>query len=539
MSSLTESASVAIELATAGLLYRLAVSPLAGWCAVRLGAGRYPETALNGSYPEGPPERRNCIQVGAVLAGLVAVGLTVGAGVHGPVSVVPPAALAIVLWKHLTIDYDAALDLRWQRTDRLVVLATGIAGFAFPSVALAATVLACGRLGAWTHHTHVCVRIVKAAYCVAVAAGFLDILGAASAATEREACALMIGIVYLSHYVTAAWSKARLGRFPWSWVLENRTDLLAASSYAWGWARFLPGWQAARVINGLRRVAVPLNAATLLVESLGLVAFAGRWCLPVAVAGSVLFNIVVAVTSGLLFWENMLIGIVLGTAFAAAGTTVPYGLWPWTFSVLLTVAVLGGWSWRPNRLGWWDTPLSEKVTWTVETTDGARYGLYNDFLSPHDREYGRAAGNPLVTEPFVTFPLGGVEDEAVRDLLVHASPLRDDIERAKSRYGISYWRSDYAERHCAYLRQFLKRVNSGVAKNPLPRCLRWLKAPGGHLYYAGDLPRYRRTCGRVRKVIVGLREDLYSTESQTWFRLRDQKLLEIDIPACAPATTGR
>ena len=46
--------------------------------------------------------------------------------------------------------------------------------------------------------------------------------------------------------------------------------------------------------------------------------------------------------------------------------------------------------------------------------------------------------------------------------------------------------------HQNYLRRFFAELNAGAKKSPLPRWLRWAKAPGDQLFYWGDLPRYRR-----------------------------------------------
>ncbi|MFK0263906.1 hypothetical protein ACIQU1_21590 [Streptomyces angustmyceticus] len=530
---LSDPERTAVELALTLALYRWLISPLIGWCAVRLGAGRYPAVALNGAYPEAPPRAAESLQAGAVVALLSVMGFTVGSEPTGDLALVPAVALALVLWKYLTLDYDAARSLDWQRADRLAVLLAGVAALRWPSLAVLAVVLVCGRLGGWTHHSNVCLRMVKATFCYSLAAGVMPWLGVTLPATSNTTLAVLLGSVYLSHYVTAAWSKARLGPFPWSWMLENRTDLLVASAYSWGWARFVPACRVARIIGVLRRVTVLLNSGTMLVELAGLLAFVNLKFFVFAVAGALTFNCVVAWTSGLLFWENIVIGAVLIAATCSVSQSsdpIHFGVWPWAFSVALMALVLAGWAWRPNILGWWDTPLSAKVLWTVETSDGEVYGLYNDFMSPHDREYARAAGNALVREPLVTFPLGGVEDVAIRDHLIQARPGGDDIERTKSLYGATQWNDERAARHVTYMRDLMTAVNSGRPKSPLPRFLRWFKAPGGHLYYWGDLPRYRKSKGSVSKVTAWYREEMYSSEEREWIRLRNQVLFAVEIP---------
>ncbi|WP_406134530.1 hypothetical protein [Streptomyces sp. NBC_01089] len=530
----SDAARVAAELALTLALYRWVVSPVTGWCAVRLGTGRYPAAALNGAYPEGATRLRKVVAAGSVVAVLSAVVAVCGDTARAGLAWVPTVALALVLWKYLTLDYDAALGLGWQRADRLTVFVAGAAALRWPCLALIAVVLLCGRLGGWTHHSNVCIRMVKAGFCLSLGAGVTHTLGVAPAAPRNTTLAVLLGGVYLSHYVTAAWSKARLGRFPWSWMLDNRTDLLVATSYSWGWARFVPARTVSRVVRRLRPAAALLNSATMLIELAGLLAFAHIWLFVLAVLGAVLFNCVVALTSGLLFWENIVIGVVLAVlsvlVVSHGGDPIHFGVWPWLLSVVLMALVLAGWAWRPNILGWWDTPLSAKILWTVRTDGGETYGLYNDFMSPHDREYARAAGNALIREPVVTFPLGGVEDSDIRDVLVGARPCDEDIEQAKSLFGTKVWDERRAERHINYIRNLLAAVNSGKSKSPLPRAFRWLKAPGGHLYYWGDLPRYRISKGHVSRVEAWYREELYASDQCEWIRLRDELLVAVDIP---------
>ncbi|MEU7059062.1 hypothetical protein [Streptomyces sp. NPDC046197] len=529
----SDAVPTAAELALTLVLYRWLVSPVTAWCAIRLGAGRYPAEALNGAYPEAAFQPRKALPAGAVVAALSAVASVVGGAPSGGLALVPTVALALVLWKYLTLDYDAAMGIGWQRADRLVVFIAGVAALRWPSLALVAVVLVCGRLGGWTHHSNVCIRLVKAAFCHSLVVGVMHALRVPSTAPRNTTLAVLLGSVYLSHYVTAAWSKATLGRFPWSWMLDNRTDLLVATSYSWGWARFVPARTAARIVGVLRPAAASLNSATMFIELAGLLAFANLWFFIFAVVGAITFNCVVALTSGLLFWENIVTGAVLAAAALSVshtGDPIHFGVWAWLLSVALMAMVLAGWAWRPNILGWWDTPFSARILWSVETSDGETYGLYNDFMSPHDREYARAAGSALIPEPLVTFPLGGVEDSDIRDALIRARPYGDDIERAKTLFGTRGWDEHRATRHINYIRNLLAAVNCGKPKSPLPRALHWLKAPGGHLYYWGDLPRYRRSRGQVSRVKAWYREELYASDQGKWVRLRDELLVDVEIP---------
>jgi hypothetical protein len=528
----------AAELAAVVVAYRLLVSPVVRWAALRLGAGVYPDPSPHGTYPAAPSGRRAVLSTAAVLAALTGAAFAVGARPSGPPAMVEQAALAVVLWKHLTLDYDAAHDLSWQRVDRLMVLAVGGAGLVWPPLHLAAVVAVCGRLGGWTHHSKAALRMLKAGFCWSPVAGVATAAaGQARPGADTSAHLLLLATVFLSHYVVACGSKLRLGARPWHWIVHNRTDLLAASAYAWGWCRFLPEHRVARAVGALRRVTVVLNAATILIEGLGPAAFASRSLALAAVLGAIAFNAVVAATSGLLFLENIAVGAALAAALLQAPAAA-FGAFPALLAGALYLLVLAGGAWRPTGLGWWDTPFTARVHWTGRTVDGRLVGIHNDVLCPHDREFGRAVGNVLTDEPFVTFSLGGVEDAALRDRLLKASRGEDSLPAIKQAHGHVHATPGARARHAAYLRALFTRLHSGVPKSPLPRGLRRLKAPGSHLYYWGDLPRYRPADGPLRSIQVRYRETCYRPQARRWDRLRDDLLFEIPLTAAPGPQRG-
>ncbi|MFE6684867.1 hypothetical protein ACFVFQ_00165 [Streptomyces sp. NPDC057743] len=524
---------IAVQCAATLALYRCLLAPAARWCAGRLGAGVFPAKALNGTHPERPARPADVLWVCLLLAPLTALACGYAHTPAGGVALLPPAALAILLWKHLTADYDAARELGWQRADRIAGGLLGVAALVWPALSYAAVIALCGRLGGWTHHSKACVRVVKVAFGWSLVGAGYDALAGPQPTDDTAGLLMLLGLVHLSHYVVPARTKVRLGPRPWSWVTRNRTEMLIAAAYARGWARLLPEPTAARLIGALAPFTVGLNAATLVVEGMGLVAYAHRWLLLAAVVGAVLFNLTVALTSGLLFWEHIALGALLAVLIVRAPAPVRAelcGPGPWLLSVAVLALVLCGVAWRPTELGWWDTPFTARVYWCARTRLGHTVGLYNDFMRPFDREYGRSVGNPLATEPLVTFAMGGVRDPGLRDRLLALGPDAEALHRLKSRYGTRRWDPDYQARHGQYLTRLVARINAGVAKSPLPRALRWLRAPGSHYYYWGDLPGYRPHHGPLTAVQVRYREVYFHAASGTFVRLRDEALLDLPIP---------
>lgn len=533
VTALHEWLRIGVDVLATLLVYRCVVSPAVRWSACHLGAGQYPGKALHGTYPTGPVAAGDACVVTLLVAPVIIACAAVGLAPPESVGLLPAAALGIVLWKTLTLDYDAAQSLTWQRLDRVTAVSVGVAAIAYPPLWLAAIVAACGRLGGWTHHSKACLRLVKAAFAWSVAAGALSRIAGVPPVSDRAAeLFVILGTVYLSHYVFAFFSKVSLGAKPWSWVTENRTELLVASAYAWGWARFVPEQQIARLLRFLGSRASWLNAGTLGLEALGMVAFSDHRVFVAAAVGAAMFNVVVAVTSGLFFLENILIGAV----FVAVSVSLPepvrataFGVAPWLVSLTLLALVQAGLAWRPTDLGWWDTSFSARVYWTARLRDGREVGIYNNVMSPFEREFGRLVGNPLTTEPFVTYPLGGVENAALRDHLLRLDLTEEGLRVLKTEWGRSHWCPDFKAAHVKYLHDLFSRLNDHVSKSPLPRALRWLKAPGGHLYYWGDLPGYRETMGPVEAIQVRYREVYYRPTTNEWIRLRDECLFEVDV----------
>jgi hypothetical protein len=516
------------------LLYRYVVSPTLKWCSLRLGSGEYPAQALNGTYPAQPARPAAIVQVLLLVGFISTIVILVAPPSEHVVVWVPRVALGIVLWKHLTLDYDAAQRLGWQRWDRVVVLVLGAAAMLYPAVYLAALVAVTGRLGAWTHHSKLSIRIVKATVAWSVAAGLYSRLVAdIPPVTAAPSLFLILATMCLSHYVMAFYSKAALGDRPWDWVTKNRLDLLAAAAYAWGW-RVVPERVARRMISVLARVTVYLNAVTLILEAAGLFAMLDRRLFLVAVAGAAAFNVIVALSSGILFLEN----IVTAGCLVAVATLLPdpvaelcFGLVPWAISVAVLAAAVAGWGWQPTGLGWWETPLIERVYWTATTSSGETVGIYNDVMSPFDREYARSLGNALSPEPFVTYPLGGVESAELRDRLLHLDLTGGDLDNVRREFGVSYWSSTKRQEHERYVATLFQCLGDGVPKSPIPRRLRWLKTPGGHLYYWGDFPRYRLEDGPLDTIQVRRRDVYFRSETREWVCLRDDLLFEIPVGA--------
>ncbi|MET8379951.1 hypothetical protein [Streptomyces microflavus] len=437
--------------------------------------------------------------------------------------------IALLTWRGVTSDYDVTVPIGPQRRDKLLLLFLAVASCLWAPALLAWIAVYCGRLRGWQHHAMMPVRLLKA-----YLAWFLVTAVLAPPSSDSTAgLVLMLGCVSLSHYVKPVWSKARLGPRPWSWAWHNRTHYLVASAYSWGWARFLPSRTVSRLLHRAGVIDRPVNVLTMVVEAAGLVAFLDRRLLIAILVATALFNLVIAIASGILFWENVAANLGLAAAVALLPGTdhgTAFG-WPPAL-VALAVILLSAADllWQPWHLGWWDAPFTARVHWQVETASGATRGLYNDYMCPYEREFGRVEGYFLTDEPVLHGHLGIVWDLRLRDLLVQAGGDPDRLHALKQTYGRPHRDEERSAEHVAFLTTMFTRLNAGTRKSPLPRWLHRLKAPGGQLYRWGDLPAYRGE-EPVRRITVRYVERCYLPETGEFVTLADRVVREIALSA--------
>ncbi|MDH2389382.1 hypothetical protein QCN29_11375 [Streptomyces sp. HNM0663] len=447
----------------------------------------------------------------------------------GPLHCFVVSMIALLTWRGTTSDYDVTLPIGPQRRDKLLLLFLAVTSCLWAPALLAWIAVFCGMLRGWQHHAMMPVRLLK----VYLAWFLVTAVLAPPTSHSTAGLVLVLGCVSLSHYVKPAWSKARLGPRPWSWAWNNRTHYLVASAYSWGWARFLPSRTVSRLLRRAGVVDRPVNLLTMVVEAAGLVAFLDRRLLIAILVATALFNLVVALASGIIFWENIAANIGLATAFGLlpeTGYDTAFG-WPAAL-VALTVMLLSTADllWQPWHLGWWDAPFTARIHWQVETVSGATRGLYNDYMCPYEREFGRVEGYFLTDEPVLHGHLGIVWDQRLRDLLVQARGDQDRLHQLKQTYGRTHRNEERSAEHVAFLTSMFTGLNAGTRKSPLPRWLRHLKAPGGQLYRWGDLPAYHGE-EPVRRITMRYEERCYLPETGDFVLLADRVVREIDLSA--------
>lgn len=459
------------------------------------------------------------------------------------------AGLALILaWQAATRDIDPVLGE--PRTFLRMLAPLLAAGTWFhPACLPAIAFLLTTPFGIWQHHAAFPMRLLQAltAHALLAASGWPAngpawlpgwISGWLSGRfRDASALALFVMTIAISHYFITALAKGMLGPKWHSWATENRMHHLAACAYSWGWARFLPWKTWLQAVKLLSRCERPLQASAFLLELLSPLAFwhpraAIGFCL-----GFALFHLGVFAVAGLLFWDWILADLLLA-AFVAGIASDP-GMSAAAFGpgpVLAGLAFMAAFPlrhklWKPMPLGWYDTPFTQRIHWRVRGRSGRLYGLYNDFMCPHERLYGKVNGCFLAPVPVVTYHLGEVWKPELRAALVAAGPDPARLDAVKDRFGIRPVCADRSARHLAYLKRFFHELNRGARKYALPRPLRWLKAPGDQIFYWGDLTPYRRQ-EPVSEVTLHYREEYF--DGAELRRIRDEEVARIAIDGEVP-----
>ncbi len=446
-----------------------------------------------------------------------------------------PACLALA-WKAATKDVDPVVG-QVHRIARGVVVLAALGSVLSPAGMALCLVVLSSPFGVWQHHATLPMRLLQAltALVALLALGPVSALGESLFATPA-AGVLFLMTVPVSHYLITALAKGWLGPRPWSWVTDNRIHHLAASAYSWGWARFVPWAVWRRVIGGVRRIELPMQLAAFGIELLAPLALLHPTLAVVFLLGWAAFHLGVFSLSGLLFWEWIVADLALSATILLLPESVravAFGPVPMLAGCVFMVAFpLRHRLWKPMPLGWWDTPLTQRMHWHVVGESGAVYAVTNDFMDPHERIYGKVHGCFLATAPVCTYHLGEVYKHDLRDAIRGAGPTLEGLEPVRRQFGIQPRSEAMASRHRAYLRAFFGALNGGANKSVLPRALRWLKAPGGQIFYWNELPKYRRQ-EKVVALRIVFREEYF--DGETLVRLRDEVVDELALPMEAPA----
>jgi hypothetical protein len=435
--------------------------------------------------------------------------------------------LGLLSWQAISEDVDLGGDDPLG-SERLFLAAAGVLAAFNPLVMLASLWVMLVRFQALKHHATLPVRLLF------VGTAFTIYWAIAGAVRSQDAAPALI-VMLASHgllYFVPALTKAGLGPHWYSWARDNRLHNLMASAYSWGWARFIGEDLWCRVVRAAGRFDRPMQAAVFALEGAFLLEALHPGWARLLIAAAIVFHLAVFVASGILFWELMATNAALLWLLASADPAMierAFGWQPCLWSgALMALFWKVGWPWRPFELGWWDTPFTQRVHRELVGCSGTIYGLYNDFLCPHERRYGQVHGSFMTQQKVCTFHLGEVTSRPLRDAIWAAAGAPEALENIKACWGQRHTDKRLAADERAYLSAFFAAFNAGRRKSVFPWALRWLKAPGGQCFYWGRRPGFRGQ-EQVSAVRLSYREEYF--DGRRFVIIADEPLCEIAIPA--------
>lgn len=345
------------------------------------------------------------------------------------------------------------------------------------------------------HHQHLPIRMMLMFLACLGALPFLGVVGPLRNAPEVIDVTTPVLFLFLclsgSHYFVPGIQKLRLGPRWYSWMLDNRLHSITMSAYLWGWLRFLPEAGVIRFVRSLRpfdrffqigAVAIEIGAVFILFD---------QWLCLGLISMFIAFQLIVAALSGILFWQWIVVNALLVWAVWSLPPDVAGLLFGFqnglVAAAILVLLPLRGKVWAPIALGWWDTPFSGRVHYEVKGKSGTWYGLYNDFMCPNERIFGQIYGAFLSQEKRITTHIGETANRKQFDAVNAVGEDLSKLVQAKEELGENRYDSNLEAVHDRYITAFVRNFNAGYRKRLFPL---WLKAPGGQLFYWGELPRF-------------------------------------------------
>ena len=421
------------------------------------------------------------------------------------------SAAGIVTWRAVTMDIDLA-------TGRTFVLYRGLMFLAW--------------MGAWVHPAflvlllHIGITWLRSSYhhqfmALRVILIFLAGLGALPLTelitrTEIEfttPALFLLLLICASHYLVPGIGKLRLGRHWYSWIRDNRLHSIVIVAHLKGWLGFLPAKRVIGVVRLLRPLDSIFQLGTVLIElGSAFILFDQRICV-ILLGCFVVFHLMVAISTGIFFWQFVVVDALLFTAIFNLPPRLAADLFGWQSgsiaAALLLVFPLRGKIWRPNGLSWWDTPFCCGVDYEAKGREsGVWYALHNDFMCPHERIFGQQYGEFLSNAKRLNGHIGETTDRACREAILDSGEDVSRIATAKEELGTSLYDAELGVQHDRYFTAFLRNFNAGRRKRVCPV---WLKAPGGQLFYWGTLPRFTGQ-EPIAELVVRYREQYFDGE---------------------------
>lgn len=216
---------------------------------------------------------------------------------------------------------------------------------------------------------------------------------------------LLILVITASGYWVPGITKLRIG---WATVPNVHFSLFGA--WCHGWLSGVSAESIAAAVHQIGRFAIPLQIATVVIEC-GSILILRRRAAIVLLSGWILFHAGAMLLYGYFFWLWVLVDASL-LIFVFRRPDVMQNF-RWQHAVLAALLVASSSRWlSPNRLAWFNAPLSNSWRLVAETDSGRRIELQPEFFAPYDNIFVMGAFEYLSTANVVSGPYATTMDPA-------------------------------------------------------------------------------------------------------------------------------
>lgn len=273
--------------------------------------------------------------------------------------------------------------------------------------------------------------------------------------------AWMSAIVVMSHYWVPAYAKYII-----DWHQHGQIHNMLAASYAGGWLNFISTEKMSAVLRFMAKFNFALMTATLVFETIAVIALAHRKLLLTILWIAVIFHIVVVIVSGIFIWHWLLVDAALICLIIQMRNNSNESLVSPKPHVFLLSCVLIAtshlWSGAP-RLGWHDMPISYNYFIDVNDENGNTTRLTPAYFSPYEYTFTLGGFRFLSKDDLLPINWGSGRDLALAQSLSNASNYAD-INAIQEKRAMNWYDEERSIAFDQFIVTFLS-TKQNVAKN--------------------------------------------------------------------------
>lgn len=434
---------------------------------------------------------------------------------------------SILCWKGVSLDYDLVTG-HPTTLNRFIFVGAVLGVIIYPGFLVFFLFTAIHLMRSWYHHQLMAIRILQMFMSFLITTGVINSIQYFLRTPYPPHLFVPLFLflwVVAAHYFYSGVAKLQLGKHWYSWAWDNRIHYIALAAYMWGWTRAQNPQQRIKWIQTIAPYDRLFQFGALLYECGWLFSGFHAWIAEGLCLAGVLFHSLIFILTGIFFWQSILILF----AFFCVLLTLPpetssqlFNIWNGILVGILLLLMRNK-LWMPQKLAWWDSPFEGRVHWYAVGKSGKRYGLYNDFMDPHERFFGRHT--PFFLIPYKMFHghLGEVDSLELRDAIIATKGNPVEIDKLRDKYGYYVHQPVLDKVHDEYIKTYFRQFNAGKLKDAFPKIL---KAPGGQFYYWGNLPPFTGQ-EPVDQVLLFFKEEFYN--GSEIIVVRDQFIKAIPI----------